>query len=380
MKRLVLAAVLLSAGSAHADAPAERPVCEQFAEAVSAIVKDKVDPAATRDGIPMPIVRLVELHHLHDGAAKNVQRNTQAHLERFKTAAQKFDASLTAYKARRDEVSTAVEKAKSQPPAEAMKTLLSVITPNQVDAEGRIDVHRAFLEPRDAEIDAILAYGKLAATAKDYAAVGNLSAMLYAHRRVSSDECAERLLWFARENRKDLEGLGGGTATDAIADVVRRADGEVRTLQSLGRGMRKAILSLGVHDVLLYDSKSAKKGDLIVFQIEPKSIAAKAATVSEHNTFQVPYNCVETNKVAAFNPYDGRIIWEQKCDFRDERVNLDVKISLAAPAPGWAKAGDRLWFLGRVEKAGPKWVIKDAAVLDWRFVGFAPDDYQVLQR
>jgi hypothetical protein len=31
-------------------------------------------------------------------------------------------------------------------------------------------------------------------------------------------------------------------------------------------------------------------------------------------------------------------------------------------------------------QSGPKWVIKDTAVLDWRFVGFAPDDYQVLLR
>jgi hypothetical protein len=377
---LLLAACVARSASA-ADPPAPPPpVSELFAEKVSALIKEPVDGKATGpDGLPLGIVKIIEWKHNRDRPEQRA-RGIEFELARWRPIGKKFDDAWAAYQARAVEVKAAVEKSdqalKDGKPDEARKLAEAVITPNKVSDKGQVDVHRALVDARDAEIPALLALGRAAAAQNDYLTVANLAQMMYAHRIVG-DESDERLLWIGRQNRNELEML---VASAVAQPLVQRADAEARQLQSLGRGMIKTLFKLGLKSVFLYEPKPVKKGDWIVFEIDPQKVDAKSATFAEHKTYPVPYDCYETNKVLAVDPSDGRVIWEQRCKYRDETVNLDAHIKFAGPPPPWVKPGDLVHFIGRVEKTGPKWVIAEAAVPDWRFIGFAPDDYFIIQR
>jgi hypothetical protein len=381
----MLLAVCVARAASAADPPTPPPppppVTEVFAEKVSALIKEPVDGKAVGpDGLPLGIVKIIEWKHSKERPEQKA-RGIEFELARWRPIGKKFDDAWAAYQARAAEVKAAVEKSdqalKDGKPDEARKLVEAVITPNKVSDKGQVDVHRALVDARDAEIPALLALGRAAAAQNDYLTVANLAQMMYAHRLVG-EESDERLLWIGRQNRKELEGLV--LNNDFVPALILRADAEARKLQSLGRGMIKTLFKLGLKEVFLYQPKPVKKGDWIVFQIDPQKVDGKSATFAEHKTYQMPYDCYETNKVMAVDPSDGRIIWEQRCKYRDETVNLDAHIKFAGPPPPWVKPGDLVHFIGRVEKTGPKWIIAEAAVPDWRFIGFAPDDYFIIQR
>ncbi len=331
--------------------------------------------AAETKGVPPIITKLVKSHYDADNGA--------GLLETFGATAKAFDAAWDAYGARRAEVQKAVNGAASLATAgktdAAVAMLKTVITAVPRDEAGKLPTKRAVLEPRDAELDAVLAWARLAASSHDVYAIADLCAALYVRRKVSDDKLTEELLWFGDADGDQLKFM---TSDDDDADEkrVRQAMSDALDLPQAGPALamgffRGAAAGLGVRHGAYEDISKGKQGEWVIFDLAPDAIDDKKIAFSESVSWSEPYDCRVTDKIDSIDPVSGKVTYVEQCKYREIKKHYELTASLAVAPAAWMKAkGTTVAVLGRVDRVGPKWTLSKAAVLDLRFLYSATGD------
>ncbi len=356
------------------------------------IVALLVSPAGAEE-VPAVIVKLVKAYRgdTRPGREQEGAENAKQFLEEnYVPVARDFTAAWTKYDARRAEVTKALEAAAAleadKKLDEAIAALKAVITIVPADAKGALPEQRAFLEARDAEVPAILAWAKLAAAKKDVYAVPEIAAALYTRRKVTGDPEAEKLLWVIKAQASDVATM---TVNRNDADEVRVGkllygvrDSE-RAGQELAWGYYFAAdKQLGLKRARYEDSSHGKKGEWVIIDVPLSKLAGVNYKYSETNKYTVPINCVLTNRITGIDPVTGSVRYAEKCDFKEVTEKFEIKAALAAAPPAWAKPsadnadddpgiGAKVTLIALVEHGGPKWVLTKAQVADFRFLGRA---------
>ena len=235
---VVAVAGLAYAGEAK---PFPPPIAETLATKVSEAYGVTVGAKDLDAGLPAMLVKPIE------GRYVNAKKDSV--LADWRKEVAVFETAWSAYVARHDEVAAAIAKAEEQKatPDEAKKTLLAVIAPN---GDGKAD-KRKLLEPRDAEVDAIVALAKLYAAQKDFVAAASIPPMLQGRRHVGPQE-DERLLWLADQKSQDLRFLSSQQKDPqkepvmvALRELLGRTQRALNEPRETGRSMLKALPSLG---------------------------------------------------------------------------------------------------------------------------------------
>jgi hypothetical protein len=329
-----------------------------------------VDPSAppVTDGLATPLAAAIHQAFDRDGAA-----SANRQLDQWKKRTTEFEQAWTAYTAQANTCRDAIDKAASEPAADAAKTLLAVITPNALDADGKIAVdRRKFLETIDAEVPAIGALGKLDVANKDYLAAASLPVLMQGRRHVGAVD-DERLLWLAYTYGKEMRDLAGRVKPplkDVLNKLVDRGNHEWDSRRGSGRATLAAFPDLGPKFAEPWDAHDVKAGDWVFLHVHPTKIDDKKLNYSDHGTYDINVNCRPGNELDGWDPVLEKWMYKTVCDTRQVTENVELKATFAAPPPAWAKDGNAVWLLGKAVRVGPKhWEITSAGIADWRFLG-----------
>ena len=290
-------------------------------------------------------------------------------------AAAQFEQVWAKYAARKKEVDAAIAKAEelsaANKHAEARAVLDAVITPIPPDETGKLPKQRAFLEPRDAELPALAAIGRVAIAQKDHARLVTLAADLWVRRRVLDVE-TERQWWITSTERTKVSNLAAGHTQD-VAKQFAQLDACVQESTGGGEVLATAHLEgLREHGIgsgsVSFHKPANTKGDLVLIELTPTKLDDKTLTFKKTDLWTEYYDCKTTTEVAAVDPLTGRVRFKENCKSRNKSQPLSLTATLVEPPPAWAaKPRTKLTLLAKVIKPGPAWDLKDARVIDTRF-------------
>jgi len=349
----------------------KQTVARQFSRLMGEALDQQLEPGAMKGQVPLALARLL--------AARYQGHNLERLMKKYEAIGAAFARRWEAYTARRAAVKAAVARAAGLSRAgkhdAARKALEAVITPVDLDQErGRIKRRPASLLVMDAELGALRALAELAARARTPRVLVDICTA-YAGRRQVKDAASERLIWFAWKVGRRFGGLGAGQKSGASRAVSLAADAAYRqTLAGgfLARGFFESMGEYGLRQARPARRRSAKPGQWALFDLRSGAgalvtVTADRVTFKINRSWRIPYDCRETNKIDGINPVTGKVIYRKRCKHRVEKTKVSLKARLAAAPEPWAKERfARVWLLGKVKKAGPRWVLTDASIADLR--------------
>ncbi|NVB80756.1 MAG: hypothetical protein HOV81_20335 [Kofleriaceae bacterium] len=332
--------------------------------------------AASIDRSKLPAALADKIDRLTSDPTSANQRATYYRI--LDESADLFAKNWDAYQARLAVVSPVVEKAAklraANKLAEARALIETVITPVTRDpSSGRIKLARQTVEPIDAELPAVYELIAIARAQNDMLRVVEASADIYLRRKVEPARDRELTIWLAATQYDLIQGLGvlGGKDVDDLAKILGDAHSAKQAGAEAVMNYLGAIEDLGLKRVLSdFEAKLAPE-TWVMMTWRDRTSSAKVQnnklTSSKKLTWQIPYDCVVTNRIESINPVTGFVRYVEKCKYRTESRLVTIEATLAGALPAWASSkGDKI--IARSKHGGPNWVLDQFAVPDLRFV------------
>jgi hypothetical protein len=124
------------------------------------------------------------------------------------------------------------------------------------------------------------------------------------------------------------------------------------------------------------DSTKVKKGGGVIMDIAPTKMDDKKIALVEDEEWNEPVSCTLSDKIDSIDPETGKVTYKEQCQYKSVKRHTELKGSLAAPPPDWAHAGsdEAFTIAGHVDAGGPKWVLSNVRVLDFRFIKGGDDN------
>jgi len=318
-----------------------------------------------------------------DGAHGNPETVKEL-LAKYGVVAAAFDERWSAVAARKAEVDKAIADADALAAVDrddaAIAAVTKVITPVPRDEHGQLPKQREVLEVRDAELGAVLAWSRYAEAKKDVAQAPDIAAAIYVRRKLGSRD-AEQLLWFGAAEEKSLGFLmGSDDQTKQIKQVIEAAYHAPTDGHLAAWGYYKSLETrFGLVKSAAEDSTKVKKGGGVIMDVTPTKMDEKKLSLVEDEQWSEPHDCVLTDKIDSIDPETGKVTYKEQCQYTQVKRHTELKGTLAAPPPDWARAGGDLaiTIAGHVDAGGPKWVLSNVRVLDFRFIKGGDDNAQM---
>jgi hypothetical protein len=371
----------LAAGSP----PAQTPAASAPAPAASAPTPAAPGQAPAPSSKPASAAASVDRSKLPAALADKIDRLTAdnanhraSYYRTLNEAADLFAKNWDAYQARLAVVSPVVEKAAklraANKLADARATIESVITPVTRDpSSGRIKLARQTVEPIDAELPAVYELIAIARAQNDMLRVVEAGADLYLRRKVEPARDRELTIWLAATQYDLVHGLGvlGGKDVDDLTKILRDTHAAKQAGAEAVTNYLGAIEDLGFKRVLSDFEVKLAPDAWVMMTWRDRTSSAKVQnnklTSSKKLTWQIPYDCVVTNRIESINPVTGFVRYVEKCKYRTESRLVTVDATLAGALPTWASStGDKI--IARSKRGGPNWVLEQLAVPDLRFL------------
>jgi hypothetical protein len=340
--------------------------------------------AGTNSNVPPVLVKMVNATYGPDPDGTHGSPDSiPPILARYSKVAAAFDARWTAFAARKAEVDKAIAAgdalAKAGKYDDAMTAVAAVITTIARDDAGQLPKKRDVLEVRDAELAAVFAWARYAEGKKDVSPAADIAAAMYVRRKTSDDKADEELLWFADAEAESLK-FQNHSDKDPDEARVTKAMNDVQHLPEAGHSMAwgfyKSIESrFGYVKSAAEDSSKAKKGGGVLMDLAPTKIDDKSITLNETEEWNEPHDCVLTDKIDAIDPDTGKVTYKEQCQYKKVKRHTELRGTFAAPPPAWAlHSDDALTIAAHVDAVGPKWVLSNVRVLDFRFIKGGADN------
>jgi hypothetical protein len=332
--------------------------------------------------VPPILVRMINATYGPDPDGTHGSPDTVKNLTaKYGKVADAFEARWQAFTARKADVDKAIAAGDALAQAgkydDAIAAVAAVITPIARDTTGQLPKKRDVLEVRDAELGAVLAWSRYAEAKKDFSQAPDVAAAIYVRRKTGS-EADEELLWFGAAEEKSLGFLMGSEDDNKlIKQVIEDAYRAPQDGRFAAWGYYKSLdTRFGLVKSAAEDSTKVKKGGGVIMDITPTKMDEKKLTLVEDEEWNEPYGCTLSDKIDAIDPETGKVTYKEQCQYRSVKRHTELKGTLAAPPPDWAHAGgdDTLTIAGHVDAGGPKWVLSNVRVLDFRFIKGGDDN------
>jgi hypothetical protein len=332
--------------------------------------------------VPPIIVRMLDSTYGPDPDGTHGSPETiKTQLAKYAKLAEVFEARWQAFAARKAEVDKAIAAGDALAQAgkldDAIAAVAAVITPIARDDQGQLPKKRDVLEVRDAELAAVLAWSRYAEAKKDYAQAADVAAAIYLRRKTGTEE-EEELLWFGDAEEKALGFLMGSEEDNKhIKQVIEDAYHAREQGHLAAWGYYKSLdTRFGLVKSAAEDTTKVKKGGGVIMDLTPTKMDDKKITLVEDEEWSEPTSCHLTDRIDAIDPETGKVTYKEQCQYRSVKRHTELKGTLAAAPPAWAHAGgdDTLTIAGHVDAAGPKWVLSNVRVLDFRFIKGGDDN------
>ncbi len=339
---------------------------------------------APAGAVPPLLVELINATYGPDpDGAHGSPETVEKQLARYGEVAAAFEQRWAAFSARKAEVDKAIAAgdalAKAGKYDDAIAAVTAVITPIARDDRGQLPKQRELLEVRDAELGAVFAWSRYAEAKQDYAPVADIAAAMFV-RRKTAEKADEELLWFGEVEAKSLGFLAGSPdETKRVQQAIEDAYRTKAAGHDLAWGYYKSLEShFGLVKTAVEDTQHAKKGGGVLMDLVPSKIDDKKLAFTEDEEWQEPYDCTLTDKIDAIDPDTGKVSYKETCKYRTVKRHSELKGTFASAPPSWARAtGDdaaAITIAGHVDAAGPKWVLSNVRVLDFRFIKGGDDN------
>ncbi|MGN6110267.1 MAG: hypothetical protein ACTHU0_34505 [Kofleriaceae bacterium] len=370
----------LSSGSPSSGSPSSgsppAPTSAASAQAPTPSSSKPTSAAASIDRSKLPAALVDKIDRLtSDPTSANQRAN---YYRTLNESADLFAKNWDAYQARLALVSPAVEKAAklraANKLADARATLETVITPVTRDpSSGRIKLARQTVEPIDAELPAVWELIAIARAQNDMLRVVEAAADLYLRRKVEPARDRELTIWLAATHYDYIHNFGvlGGKDVDELTKIFRDTHAAKQAGAEAVANYLGTIEDLGFKRVLSDSEAKLAPDAWVMMTWRDRTSTAKVQnnklTSSKKLTWQIPYNCVVTNRVDSINPVTGQVRYVEQCKYRTESRLVTIEATLAGALPSWASStGDKI--IARSKHAGPSWVLDQFAVPDLRFL------------
>ncbi|MEQ8458562.1 MAG: hypothetical protein RLO52_37400 [Sandaracinaceae bacterium] len=327
-------------------------VAQAFAARVSLGLDHEISAETTVQGAPLSLLAAAWRAYFRLGEPRLSEI-----LQAIVDGGSEFGRAWSAYARRQSEVTALVRDHGTD--LEALRAAISTVPPGE----------RPALIAADAETPLIRAAASVAAEAGSYQALYELAEALR-HRRAPGDEASERLLWVGIQRRAQFGGYFGGAVTPPIQQAGRHLEAKI---QSLGAEPERLAVGL-IHwtndrvPVVQAGASDPSRGDWVRMELREADVGEDRVRMDYHDTWRVPYNCRRSRRVIGIDWETGDLRFAQDCRYRTERSDINVDARLATPSPEWARGEqDRVWVVGRVQRAGRRTRLRDAFVVDLRW-------------
>lgn len=368
--------------AAPVEKKATSTLAEELARAVGEGLERPVTASEKTQGIPTALYLIFENAYQGESRERLVKR--------YADYARSFELRWGQIQQRQREVDTGIKKAQELAQARnlpaARDALIAVLTGTSVDGNGKIKERPGILEIMDAELPALYELAKLARDAQDPSILPDITAALRPRRRLL-DASSEMLLWCsyqaalaaAKEEGSVLRSYGAGQVA-SIGRALGRIDDAVEYLLKkdgllMAQGFFYSLKDYGLPRAEIWVKDSVKAGGFGLFHLfPPPGVMVK---VADDGVFlkidvveQLAKDCHETDKVDGFDPVSRRFTYRRECKLEPHRLKASLKAALKSPPAAWAKGASRdVWLFGKVDKQGDDWVLSEAQVVDFRFLG-----------